>query len=285
MEPNELLREGRVSEALKELQDGVRKNPSDSKLRVFLFQLLSVLGDWERAMTQLNVAAELDPNVLLMAQVCRPALNCEALRSEIFAGKRAPLVFGEPEEWVGWMIQASQLAAEGHYGPSRELRARALEAAPATEGRINGQPFEWIMDSDSRLGPILEAIVDARYFWVPFNKIRNVVIEEPTDLRDLVWVPAHFIWTNGGGAIGLIPTRYPGSEKSGDGSILLARKTDWDAREGDLYVGLGQRMLATDQAEYALLETRTIEFGSEAEAEEPAAEEPPPAPPEGPEHA
>jgi type VI secretion system protein ImpE len=51
------VREGDLAGALMALQDQVRKNPSTSDLRVFLFQLLAVLGEWDRALTQLNVAA------------------------------------------------------------------------------------------------------------------------------------------------------------------------------------------------------------------------------------
>ena len=258
MDPKDLVREGRLAEALQTLQDQVRKSPSDGKLRVFLFQMLCVTGEWERAMTQLNVAAELDPSVLLMAQVCRPALNCEALRAEIFAGKRAPLVFGEPEEWVGWMIQANSMAAEGHYGAAKELRDRALEAAPAVPGTINGEPFEWIMDSDSRLGPILEVIIEGRYFWVPFTCIAGIAFEKVEDLRDLVWVPAHFTWANGGAGLGLIPVRYPGSEKAEDAGLRLSRRTEWRELEGELYVALGQRVLATDTGDHALLDIQVI---------------------------
>ena len=54
------LQQGEPAQALKLLQDGVRANPADPRLRVFLFQLLSVLGQWERALNQLSVAAELD---------------------------------------------------------------------------------------------------------------------------------------------------------------------------------------------------------------------------------
>ena len=54
------LQEGRLQEALAELQNQVRKDPANPKLRTFLFQLLAVLGEWDRALTQLNVAGELD---------------------------------------------------------------------------------------------------------------------------------------------------------------------------------------------------------------------------------
>jgi len=258
MEAKELLQSGQIGEALAELEGQIRDDPSNAKHRVFLFQLLSVLGDWERALTQLNVAAELDSMNLLMAQVCRAALNCEALRAEIFAGKRSPLIFGEPAEWVGWIVQANQMIAEGKYKASQEIRERAFEAATAVAGSVDGKPFEWISDADSRLGPILEAIFDGKYYWVPFAAIKRIQIEPPADLRDLVWLPAQFTWVNGGQTAGLIPTRYPDSQTSEDSAILLARKTDWIEKPGDLYLGLGQRMLTTDADEFPLLQIRQI---------------------------
>ena len=62
----QLIRDGDLAGALAALQDAVRKNSADPKLRVFLFQLLSVLGQWNRALTQLNVAGELDAGALPM---------------------------------------------------------------------------------------------------------------------------------------------------------------------------------------------------------------------------
>ncbi len=66
----------------------MRKDPANAKHRIFLFQLLAVLGQWERAMNQLNVAGELDAGTLAMVQTYREALRCEVLRGEIFAGRR-----------------------------------------------------------------------------------------------------------------------------------------------------------------------------------------------------
>jgi type VI secretion system protein ImpE len=260
MEPEELLQGGQLGAALAALEEKVRADPADAKLRVFLFQLLSVLGDWPRALGQLNVAAELDPINLLMAQVCRVALNCEALRAQIFSGKRSPLVFGEPAEWVGWLVQANQMIAEGNFQASQRLREQAFDVAPAIAGSIDGQRFEWISDADSRLGPVVEAIVDGKYYWVPFTAIKQIHIEAPTDLRDLVWLPTGFIWGNGGEASGLIPTRYPDSQASEDDAIRLARKTEWVERPADTYLGLGQRMFATDVGEFSLLQTRQIDL-------------------------
>ncbi len=108
----------------------------------------------------------------------------------------------------------------------------------------------------------MEAIVNGRYYWIPLQNIHVINIEEPVDLRDMVWMPAHFTWANGGEAVGLIPTRYPGSELNEDPFIRLSRKTEWIEQEGGLYFGIGQRMLATDIGEYPLMDIREIIFES-----------------------
>lgn len=247
-----------MSEAIDALQDQVRAEPSEARHRVFLFQLLSVLGQWDRALTQLNVAGEMDAGNLGMVQVYREALASEALRAEVFAGNRTPLIFGDPEQWIALLFESLKLYATGEIEKSEELRAEALEAAPMTSGRLNGGEFEWIADADTRIGPMLEAIVNGRYFWVPFSRIAEMRVEEPEDLRDLVWLPAEFKWMNGGEAVALIPVRYPGSESSDDPQIQLGRRTEWEGKGEDLYTGLGQRIIVTDQDEISLLEIRNM---------------------------
>ena len=260
MNAQDLLRRGDVDQALEELRNQVRSDPSDARHRVFLFQLFAVLGQWDRALTQLNTAAELDASTLAMAQMYREALRCEVLRSEVFAAKRSPLIFGEPPPWIGSLIEALRCTAQGKYEAAAELRGRAFDDATATSGAIDGRQFEWIADADPRLGPVIEAIVDGRYFWIPVENIRRIVIEEPVDLRDMVWMPVHFTWANEGETVGLIPTRYPESENSEDNGIRLARKTEWvEAAEGVSF-GLGQRLLATDEDDFPLMDVREIQL-------------------------
>jgi len=95
---------------------------------------------------------------------------------------------------------------------------------------------------------MLEAIVDGKYYWVPFSRIKEITLDPPSDLRDLVWAPAILTLSAGAQKVALLPVRYPGTEKSGAGPALLARKTDW-ADRGGIGVGIGQRVLATDAAE------------------------------------
>ena len=258
MDAEQALKEGDLETALKQLQSQIRKAPADPKLRVFLFQLLSVLGEWKKALNQLNVAAELDAGALAMAGTYRPALQTAVLRDSVFAGKRDPIVFGEPERWIALLIQALRLSGQGKVEDSQALRSEAFDEAPATAGLIDGESFEWIADADMRLGPVLEMILDGRYNWVPFQHIRCIRFEEPSDLRDLVWTPAQVTWSNGGASVALIPTRYPSSECSDDASIRLARRIDWLEHNAGLFVGRGQRMLTTDQGEYPILGVRKI---------------------------
>jgi type VI secretion system protein ImpE len=261
------VRDGDLGAALAGLQEQVRKEPAKAELRVFLFQLLAVLGQWERALTQLNLAAELDAKALAMAQMYREAVRCELLRAEVFAGRRSPVVFGEPDEWLALLIESVLVAGGGQASQGEDLRQRAFEAAPASPGCLDGQRFEWIADADMRLGPVCEAIINGRYYWLPFARLSRIDLEAPTDLRDVVWSPAHFLLANGGEAVGVIPTRYPGSEASEDPRIRLGRKTVWAEVLPDVYTGLGQRVLATDTGEHALMDVRSILIGPE-EAED-----------------
>ncbi|MEZ4649552.1 MAG: type VI secretion system accessory protein TagJ [Candidatus Eisenbacteria bacterium] len=258
MTAEQSLREGRVEDALSQLQEQVRNDPARSDLRVFLFQLLSVMGQWDRALNQLTVAGEMDASTLAMVQTYRGAVQCEALRKGVFQGTKSPLFFGEPEEWMALLVQALSLSAAGKHAEAQETRDRAFGLAPTTSGRIGDDAFAWIADADPRLGPMLEVVLNAKYYWVPFHRIHKIVIEEPVDLRDVVWTPAYFTWSNGGETVGLIPSRYPGTEESADGPVRLGRRTDWDEVAGGGFQGLGQRMLATDGGEYPLLEVREV---------------------------
>ena len=204
--------------------------PADAKLRVFLFQLLCVLGQWERALNQLNVASEPRPGALAMAQIYGEAVRCEAIRDEVFDGKKSPMIFGEPEQWLALLIESLLVAGRGEPAAlAASCGRRAFDEAPAVDRRHRRPAVR--LDRRRRLAPrpgarsghqrplLLGAVLaaDARSR-----------IEAPEDLRDVVWMPAHLQFENGGESVALIPTRYPGSEASDDGLIALARKTVWE---------------------------------------------------------
>jgi type VI secretion system protein ImpE len=262
MTPEELIKNGNPGEAKAKLMGLIRDDPANVTHRIFLFQLCCVLGEYDRALNQLTVIGEMSDQALPMVQTYRELLQCESLRQSVFKGEKTPLVFGEPEPWVGELLEALKLQALGKTEEAQELRLAAYDKITPVTGEINNEAFEWIADADSRVGPMLEVIINGKYYWVPFNRISKIVTDAPEDLRDFVWLPAQFTWENEGQAIGFIPTRYPGSELSDDGFIQLGKKTEWQQLQDDVYEGIGQRMLTTDQNDYALLDARELTFNS-----------------------
>lgn len=255
------LKDGDAQRALKLLTEQVRAHPQDAKLRVFMFQLMCVLGQWERALNQLTVVGELDAATLAMVQTYREAIQCERLREQVYEGKRAPLLFGEPEAWVALLIEALLREGQGELDAAKTLREQAFELAPASSGVVDGQKFEWLADADMRIGPVIEAVINGRYYWVPLNRLSKIDIDPPLDLRDTVWMAAHFEFTHGGESVALIPTRYPGTDFT-QPALALARQTDWFEQSPGFFRGVGQRLLTTDMGDFALMDVRSIVFDS-----------------------
>ena len=256
------VKDGDLTTALARLQEQIRQDPSAARLRVFLFELLAVTGQWDRAQTQLDVAGDLDASTLAMVQMYREAIRCEKVRTEVFAGKRSPMIFGEPDQWLALLIESLLVAGAGRADHSRQLREQAFESAPTSAGTLDGKPFTWIADADMRLGPVCEAVINGRYYWLPFARLSRIRIEAPADLRDLVWMPAQFQFANGGEAVGVIPTRYPGSERVENDALRLARRTEWVEAAPDFFHGFGQRIITTDGDEYGLMDIRSIELAA-----------------------
>ncbi len=253
-----------LNEELSELQKQVRGDASNAKLRVHLFQLLCLLGDWHRALAQLQVCAQLDAKALPMAQAYREAIRCETFRNDVFAGKRTPQIMGTPPAWVGLMMEALRVeGVQQDSAAASDLRMRAMDEASATPCTVDNVTCEWVADGDSRLGPICEVIVNGQYYWLPFESCSAIKIDAPADLRDMVWAPAELSLPNQGRVPAFIPSRYPETAKTdspnGD-ALRRCRATDWVEKSPDVWVGLGQRMWTSDVGEHPILDTREIVF-------------------------
>ncbi len=248
-----------IAQQIADAQQSVRNAPTNGALRTFLFQLYVVSGAWEKAVAQLQAAAQFDATAIPMAQLYREAIRCEMIRTDVFAGTKTPAVLGTPEPWVSYLSEALSFVAQEKFREAASLRDKALDLAPTSSGHIGEISFEWLADADSRLGPICEAFVNGQYYWLPFSHIASIQLEAPIDLRDLVWTPAVITLRNGGQHPALIPTRYPNSENEAD-EFALSKKTSWIERTNDTWIGLGQRMFTADIGEFAQLETRQIMF-------------------------
>lgn len=257
---DQLLRDGDLDGARKALVEIVRSRPSDIEARLFLFQLMAVVGEWDKARTQLTTLAQLSPEAQMLSVAYGQALEAEQLRTAVFAGEATAPVLTREADWAKDIAEAIRFAALGDEDAADQARERAFEAAPDTPGMLDGVAFDWIADADSRFGPTFEAIVGGQWGLVPFSVIEKITSEGPRDLRDVVWYPAQIGWKSGQSVAALLPARYPGSEFSTDSAEKLGRATGWySSAAGE--VGRGQHLLSLSGGEELdLLSLRQLTF-------------------------
>lgn len=255
---DQLLRDGDLDGARSALVETVRSNPADARARMFLFQLLAVAGEWEKARTHLEALARISPEAQMLATVYSMAIKAEAERAAIFAGRqRMSVIRGA---WAEGVADAILHYANGRAAEGQAARDAALDQAPDTPGELDGARFEWIADADTRFGPTFEVIIQGRYGLIAFSEVARVESEGPKDLRDTVWYPVQIAFREGQSVAALLPARYPGSELSSDLSMRTGRSTGWQAGPAG-ETGCGQHLLVLSGGEEAgLLELRSLAF-------------------------
>jgi len=234
MTAKQLFAAGKLTEAVAALNAEVRDNPLDAQRRTFLFELLCFTGDYDRAEKQLHMLAKDGGQKELGAVLYFSALHAQRMRDEMFQKGDLPVSAAEP---------------------SAELN-----------GKLNGQPFRLISDSDPRVGPRLEVFAAGSYMWIPFEHIEYMEMQAPKRLRDLLWIPAlvrtgpAFKGTELGEV--LLPVLTPQASKHSDDQVRLGRTTVYEeAPNGDV-LPVGQKTILFDEEEIPLLEVRTIEFAA-----------------------
>ncbi len=245
------LAAGDLTSARAALVEAVKQSPGDAKARMFLWQLMAVAGEWDKASTQIRGLASVSPEAQMLATVYTQAAGLEATRAAAYAGRVAFPVLVASSPWLDTLAAGLTALAQGKAEEGGRLRDEAFDAAGDTPGEIDGRKFGWIADVDSRLGPCFEAIVSGRWGLVPFEAVTHIKTEGPRDLRDVVWLPVQMALRSGQSAAALIPARYPGSEAMASDMLKLGRATEW---EGDS--PRGQRLWATDDGS----ETGVLDF-------------------------
>ena len=256
MNAEDSLKAGDIPAARAALAAELRNKPGDVRARQFFWQLLAIVGDLDKAETQLRALGGVQASAMMLGSVYMQTINAERLRIRTFSGEIAPKSLVGTEPWVSGMLDA--LAATIRHEPGADARHEAaLAQAPASSGSIEGEAFEWLADADSRFGPMLECIIGADYGFIPFAAMNRIRAADVADLRDTVWRPAEISLRSGQSSMAFIPARYPGTTDSDDSALVLARRTDWIVTD-DLEIGLGQRLLATESRDLGVLETFDI---------------------------
>jgi len=211
----------------------LRNNPSDTRRRTFLFELLCFSGEYGRAEKQLDVLAEAGPNSEIGALLYRSALQAERTRQDLFRKKEKP-------------------------------SGGTSSGAETITGTLNGKPFQTITDADPRIGPRLELFAAGNYHWLNFEYLASIQIPQPRRLRDLIWTPAVVrvgpaLKSTELGEV-LLPVLSPFAGQHSDDAVRLGRMTVWEEDESGEAVPAGQKMLLVDGEEFPLLDIRQLEF-------------------------
>jgi type VI secretion system protein ImpE len=265
----ELLDAGDLRAAIDELTGAVKANPADAAQRISLFELLLFTGEWDRAERQVEVIAHQNMESGLGAQVYRNNMKAERDRSRLFYEGLRPHFIADPPAYVALHLGAIDRLREGNPGEAREALDRAEEERPGFKGALDGREFSDFRDYNDLVGPVLEAIVQDHYTWIPFEQITRLEISAPRQLRDLIWTPARIEMTDGTGGEIYVHTLYEGSGRHTDDRVRLGRMTDWKDAGGGLYLASGLRLFLIDGEDRAILEAGRIEF--EPAGAEPAA--------------
>jgi type VI secretion system protein ImpE len=249
-----------LNEEIQFVQQKIRKEPSNPKWRMGLFQRYCQMGKWQKALEQLQVFAQLDADANGFAHAYRIALQAELVREQVFAGQLSPQFPAETSNWMDMLLQALREKSDGNDEAAGELRVDALDLAPTASGSLDGTSFEWLADADTRLGPVCELVLDGVYCWVPYSSFSTIRIAAPENLSDLVWLPAHVQIRGREMCPALIPARYPGVTESTSDEHLRGRLTSWSEEVDGSWIGCGVKVLATGTEEKSLLDIRRIDF-------------------------
>ncbi len=254
---DDLLRAGDLDGARGALVEAVRKQPGDARLRLYLFSLLAITAEWDKAQAQLKTLAQLSPEAQMLSVVYGQAIDAERERAAMFAGTQSARLH-VASDWALPLIEAVEAFGKGDVARAEAARDTAFDAAPDTPGELDGVAFDWIADGDGRFGPCFEAIIGGRYGLQTFDVVEKITSEGASDLRDLVWYPVQIAFRGGQTVAALLPTRYPG--EGADAEERLARVTNWEDRPWGQQ-GSGQHLWTlSDGEDHGLLSLRSLTF-------------------------
>jgi type VI secretion system protein ImpE len=261
MTSKELLEAGKLDDAIQAVTQDVKARPSESGLRVFLFELLCLKGDLDRASKQLDVLAAqgsgLDSDLAI--QIYRDLITAERARRAVFHDGGLPKFFLPPpphlDHYVMLVTRLTEAPAE-----AVALLAAAEEQCPAVGGNIGGRPFSAFRDADDRVAPVLEVFHNGSYLWLPFDQIRRIEVSEPRTLRDTVWAHAKVETYESSVGDVFVPTCYVDTHLHANDHVRLGRLTEWQAVDDQLVYGAGQRVFLVDDEDVSILDLRNVEF-------------------------
>lgn len=260
MTAKELMRAGRLSEARSVLIQEVKSAPGDTGKRTLLFQVLALQGEWDKAAKHLDIVSTQDPSMAVGVQAYLNIVKAEQERVKVMAGTLTPSFLPDVPPYSQKYMTYLNALREERFDEARSLLIEIDASLPVVSGTVNGESFEGMSETDARLYPFLEAFVHDRYVWIPFDAIRELVIQEAGSSFDLIWAAASVTTWEGLTMNCTLPVLYPGTHLHEDDQVKSGRVTDWVPLGSGLARGVGQHVFQMGDREMAILEIREATF-------------------------
>lgn len=268
-EAKTLLSANDIEGAINAAINHVKGKPTDMTARTFLFELLALAGEYDRADKQLDVLGQQDANALIGAQIYRQCTDGERKRQKVFTADAVPEFITARPAYVQYLLDAIRELRNGNADAAREKLEQSEEERPAIAGKLNGEKgFADFRDYNDLTASVLEIFLKGEYIWLPLEFIKKIEIPSRKNLRDIYWTQATVEMKDGtNGEIHLLGL-YANTFKHSDNEIRTGKATDWIEAGGDIYAGAGTRLFWYDGEAKPLVEIETIEFSGESEATE-----------------
>jgi type VI secretion system protein ImpE len=263
MDAKQLFDNGDLQGAISQLTADVKANPLDLRNRIFLFELLCFMGDFQRAERQLDAVAQVsgDATVELGIEIYRGILRAEASRRQLFQGQsREPKFLSEPPPYTALHLKALTEIIQQDFDEAETSLKESSDLRKSLHGQIDDTRFDDFKDGDDLIAPFLEVIIRADYLWLALEDIVRLEIRPPRTLRDLLWIPSKLELREQQTIDAFIPVQYYGSSDHAEDPVKLGRMTVWENVGEETNLGKGQRIFLIDGDERSLLEVRNIEF-------------------------
>ena len=263
MDAKQLFDNGDLQGAISQLVADVKANPLDLRNRIFLFELLCFMGDFQRAERQLDAVAQVsgDATVELGIELYRGILRAEASRRQLFQGQsRQPKFLSEPPPYTALHLKALTEIIQQDFDKAETSLEKSGDLRKSLHGQVDNTHFDDFKDGDDLIAPFLEIFIRADYLWLALEDIVRLEIRPPRTLRDLLWIPGKLELREQQTIDVFIPVQYYGSSDHAEDPVKLGRMTVWENVGEETNLGKGQRTFLIDGDERSLLEIRNVEF-------------------------
>ena len=252
MTARDAFTEGQLGESLRLQAEQVAANPSDSAARLFLFELLTLDGQLNRARDELFAIEQDSPQWPATRVQFLNILKAQAKRR-----RAAPLLAGNAPRHARLRRQIWRRSRRLSTSSFRKWVDRADEASPYLVGHVDGREFEGLRDLDDRFASVLELFSGADYTWIPFEHLRKIQLLPPAGVLDVAFRPAR-IWTRDQEYAVILPLLYPESHQA-VGDFAVGLDTDLTSQAGVLQ-GVGARVWMAGEEELPVGECQQFEL-------------------------